>query len=575
MSGFKRGIITCLAVLLCVTILADSAVASGWEIDFGDYPWPQDWIWLDVIVNIANGSSTDKQNLAMATSIAGSILMRAGIHINVKDVNDSAHYGDSDPGLTSQECNDAMDHGERELDRICGPGKGVKITFGDIDDPGNIPADVVGLNVHETPVIIVEPNTTDVNELGKTIAHELCHALTIEFDLYGADDVNNLMWWREGSGTELDPNQMEEIRGTALSRGRRYPLEGWNWWRPTDPWGLGFWPLDADGAELDDVGDARTADGEPPDDRDYLCADMRAASVFCEGAGQSDAMCDFTIRLGGEYPQETSFTAVYDIGIRTSASGNISDPDILLQITVESKKGVLSSSGLAQNFLTGDSYDMAVRVAFNKLLGCPGGYVAKGNSSIHTSVPGHFLWPDSKSATRPLQVFVSARTDMSTSDNISGPVLFDSMPGPFEFGIANPAQCPSIAFGCLGATCRNDLPGENWNTPPWPSDLTGVDLIGVFGKCFDSDVVVKLDYREVGTAPIDADGRAAFWVDPKSLGEGLHTVVMQEAVSGPRGRRAAAGLLSTTPPLPGDVNGDRKVDFRDLAIMAAFWLNER
>jgi len=593
MGRLKAGIISVIAVSLCVGVFTDTVVGSGWEIDLGDYPWPEDWIWLDLIVNIANDTPVNKLELATAIAHAQAILQRAGIHTNVRDVNDSASYGDNDPSLTERECREAQDHGERELDRICGPGKGLKITIADINDP-RIPADVLGLAEHGHPVVFIEPdpNCTDPNnpdpndlsdwdpnnttEWGKTIAHELCHSLTIEHDLYDGNDPNNLMWWQEGSGTELDPNQMEEIRGRALARGMRYPLEGWNWWRPTDPWGFGFWTLDADGAGLDDAGDAVTSDGDVPGNESYVFADLRAASAFCEGVGGTEAVATFEIRLGGEYPQEVPFTATYEINIAGLGSGDISDSGILLQITVESKAGELQAWGLAQNFLSGETYDLAVRVASNKLLGCPGGYEAAGNSSIHTSVPASVLWQDSKAATMPMQVFVSSRTSIFPSEDmtISGPVLYDSLPGPFEFGIGNPADCPSVAFGCLGPMCDNRAHGTDQNVDgEWPSDTEGVDLIGIFGNCFDTDTIVRIDGAEVGSAAIDDDGRCVFWLDPKTLSKGHHTVVMQEAMSGPKGRRSAAGFLSTTLPMPGDLNADFEVDFRDVAIMADFWLS--
>ncbi len=586
-SAIKR---TLLVTIMFVMMFGSSVLlANGWEFDLGPYPMPEDWIWIDLIVNIANNTKVDKAQLAAAVGGAGMILNKAGIHPHVRDVNENASYGDTnDPSLTADECRDAQRHGEQELDRICGAGKGLKITIGDINDP-NIPLDVLGLAVHGNPVVIVEPdpncldpNNIDPNsidEWAKTIAHELCHALTIEYDINDANDpnnLNNLMWWQEGSGTELNTDQMEEIRRRALARGRPYPTDGWNWWRPTDPWGL--WEgLDAYGAELDSEGDATTEDGTVlPDNKNYSFADLRSVSVFCDGVGRAEEFIDFEIQLVGAYPPEMPFKAVYDFNILEWASDDTSDPEILLQINVENQKDVLQAWAMAVNYMTGETYEMVVDITHNKLLGCPGGYENEGNSSIHVSLPAHFLWQDTKATTKPMHVFVSAWTDFSTPGDIASTVLFDSLAKPFGFGISNPAHCPSIAFGCLGPACQNSLVGADRNTPSqWPSDLDGVELIGIFGNCFDSDVVVKLDGMEIGSAEIDGDGRAEFWLDTKILDEGLHTVIMQESTSGPRGRRYAAGILSTMTPIPGDVNVDFKVDMKDLAIMADFWLISR
>ncbi|MHC4220970.1 MAG: hypothetical protein ACYST9_01000 [Planctomycetota bacterium] len=242
-----------------------------------------EWIDIPVVVNVVDNS--DSSGVDEAIKKANEILSEAKIRLYVVQTNKPYNVGHNNGDLTEAEGDTAQYAGENEVEGKCGAGKGLKLTIADdvwTEEPG-----AVGWAIHGNPVVFVEPDA-DSNEMGKTVAHEFAHSLTLDYDLYDPNDSNSLMYgYTDGNDTQLDPNEIEEIRKRAKKRGYSYFIVPVN---PTGgvavPPGVEF-SIDAHGALLDDFGDIMV-DGAPWDpitDPNLGFADIHSISMFSDRPG--------------------------------------------------------------------------------------------------------------------------------------------------------------------------------------------------------------------------------------------------------------------------------------------------
>jgi len=179
-----------------------------------DVPAAEEWVDIPVVVNIIDAS--DASNVDDAIKKANEILKQANIRLVVKKTNNNVNVGNGDPNLTEAEGDTAQEDGQKELDKVCGAGKGIKITVADdcwTEDPNT-----VGWSVHRNPVIVIEPDA-DANEMGETITHELLHSLTVTAH---SNDVNDVMYPTEAGNGIINPNDVNEIFPNAKKRGKPY-----------------------------------------------------------------------------------------------------------------------------------------------------------------------------------------------------------------------------------------------------------------------------------------------------------------------------------------------------------------
>ena len=135
-------------------------------------------------------------------------------------VNKPYSTGDGNGNLTDAEGTAAVGEGEQELNDTCGSGNGLKVNIADdvwVEKPSTN-----GWAIHRRPVVFTEPDS-DPNVMGSTIAHEVCHSLTLGKDTYDPNDKDNIMYGYTSRGTSLTEEQIAEIRRAPKSVSRR----GW------------------------------------------------------------------------------------------------------------------------------------------------------------------------------------------------------------------------------------------------------------------------------------------------------------------------------------------------------------
>ena len=124
----------------------------------------------------------------------------------MKKVNKDFKTGNGDANLTDAEGYDALEEGKKELAKVFGAGKGIKITIA--EDVWTEEPNTDGWSVHRNPVLFAE-TYADPNTMGNVTAHEFGHVFTLQ---HRENDANNLMYpYTNSSRTVLDVNQTDEI----------------------------------------------------------------------------------------------------------------------------------------------------------------------------------------------------------------------------------------------------------------------------------------------------------------------------------------------------------------------------
>jgi len=298
----------------------------------GDIPAAEEWIDVEVVINVLDGA--DAGNIDDALAKANEAFKKAKIRLVKKATDPNATAdGDGSGGLDRGERDKAREEGQKALDKTTGAGKGVKVDIGsDIseDDPNTN-----GLAIHRNPVILVEPDA-DPNVLGRTIAHELSHVFTLDYDLYDPNDSGRLMYGYTDRGTDLDPNEVDEIRKGAKKRGTTYfivprtlPGQG-----VAVPPGLD-WSVKAHGATLDDLSDIRIVDPRQrmvdPRDPTIQYADIREVVAFVDEPFSPSGCLQIDIQLGPAATGKFSVASSFDIEIATDPNDPLGNVRVDLQ----------------------------------------------------------------------------------------------------------------------------------------------------------------------------------------------------------------------------------------------------
>ena len=182
-------------------------------------PQNQKHLSIPVILNILEGSPYSPTDALQATAKANDILKQANVRIQpVKlfdDVNAEGKAPADNANLDDEEADGYVEEGWDELDEHQ-DGEGIKIYFAcRVKDSE---PNVVGMAPHGVPVAFVgkPPEGPFAPEaMGGTLAHEICHILTIAD--HDDDDTDSLMFPAAlgRTDTKLDPDQVIEIRNGA------------------------------------------------------------------------------------------------------------------------------------------------------------------------------------------------------------------------------------------------------------------------------------------------------------------------------------------------------------------------
>ncbi|MBX3365161.1 MAG: hypothetical protein KF866_10375 [Phycisphaeraceae bacterium] len=184
-------------------------------------PGPDDWIELPVVINLYKGVNVTEDEAKGYIERANEVLKQAKIKLKVAKTNTDFEVGNGDANQAETEDAEAIKKGKEEL-KDHTEGKGIKINF--CNQPIDGRPGTNGWAIHKTPVVFVRKNSDAEKEkekTGNTVAHEICHVLTIDYDLYDAEFIKRLMYGRDSrTGTELTDAEKEEIRKEAAKRGK-------------------------------------------------------------------------------------------------------------------------------------------------------------------------------------------------------------------------------------------------------------------------------------------------------------------------------------------------------------------
>jgi len=506
----------------------------------------EEWIDVPVVVNVVDNS--DSSGVADAIKKANEYLAQAKIRLYVVDTNKPYNVGDNNGDLTEDEGDDAQDDGEKEVEDKCGAGKGLKLTIA--DDVWTEEPNAVGWAVHGNPVVFVEPDG-DANEMGKTVAHEFAHSLTLDYDLYSPNDINSLMYgYTDGNDTQLDPNEIKEIRKRARRRGYPYFIVPVN---PSGgvavPPGVDF-SIDAYGALLDDFGDIMV-NGIPWDplaDPNLGFADIHSVSMFCDKPGQGDV--ELSIQLGGTFAVDSFFDVTYDINI---------PPDKKVQVNVQTTGGPGVFNANAVLWDPGPGIVLPVEIKLNhKHAGLGPGSSTPENHQLDVNIPDEFFGPGSDPFEG--QITFSASSHGETRLTPEGPpdkTLLDEETPDGDYQLTEVCPCPGLMFSTFEDGVSTDISGCGFTEGQMveisiDGEPVGTTIAGPKGEFNLRRVPDKLEEPGYEYCRVEAVGYSM---------DGMMTVISR-----------AIGFLTTLDPIEGDIDGDRDVDSVDFAQLANNWL---
>jgi len=494
----------------------------------------EEWVDVPVLVNVIDASDTS--NIDDAIKKANKILAQAHIRLIVTDTN-NVNVGNNDDNLTLAERGETRSEGQKELDKTCGAGKGIKIDV--VTNCDTADASTNGVSVHRNPVVIVEPD--DPNTMGNVIAHEIGHFLTIE---HHSTDPNNLMYKSTPRGIKLDSNQINEIFPNAKKRGRAYFIVPRTLGPVMIPPGIDY-SIDAHGGILDGFYDQEIYDSYgsgvlSPDDPTTTYADLREITMFCDDPLDPNSNIKLEIQLGGTRPDDFAVDSFFDVFFFIDPE---KDPIGVIMIDVPADG---PPTGIWVQDPEGEGPGIYIEpppiIHRNQEFDVKRS-PAIVNDSLEVTVSTELVALHLVS-TEPILVGIHSYTyDYRIPDQ--EPIMIDDFTYLFEFGLMPPCTCPRISFAPFG----------------------------VLGCGFTGEVDIKLDDSLIGSTPAGPDGTFIYLWDPAILDPGLHSVIATGYGCGFRGNYAT-GYFNYWPggEITGDLNMDSKVDFYDLAEFARNWL---
>jgi hypothetical protein len=189
-------------------------LAAAISLCFGTVAFPaeKEFKNIPVLINLHTNSGVTPETASNIVARASEILNQAGIKLTVVGViTDFSGHGTTDGGDTSPDHNDDVNallgHGESELaTNNATKGKGIKIDFlrNCAITPGGT-NDSPGWSVHRRPVVVTgSGGATGPVADGTTVAHEICHILTLAgVGLIGQQDGTNVNSDPHGHAPEI------------------------------------------------------------------------------------------------------------------------------------------------------------------------------------------------------------------------------------------------------------------------------------------------------------------------------------------------------------------------------------
>ena len=107
-------------VLFCVCLLPAMQARAA------EMP-QEEWVDVNVLVNLVDAN--DANSVEAVIKKANTILEQSKIRLILKKVNKDFKTGNGDANLTDNEGTNALEEGKKELAKVFGAGKGIKITI--------------------------------------------------------------------------------------------------------------------------------------------------------------------------------------------------------------------------------------------------------------------------------------------------------------------------------------------------------------------------------------------------------------------------------------------------------------
>ncbi|UCF43489.1 MAG: hypothetical protein JSV99_00760 [Planctomycetota bacterium] len=540
-------IVLCLFLSLC----AISATKGG------------ETVTVPVIVNVVGDTNAGDVNEAIET--ASDILGQAGISLDIARVNSNVQYGNGDSNLTEAEGDTAAVLGEGELYGTYGSGTGLKITIA-----GNVWTEkptTAGWAVHEDQVAFVEPNP-DTNEYGKTIAHELAHLLTLNYDLndVNSNEPNRLMWWQAGGGPLLDANEINEIFPMAKWRGRPKFVP----WEPPPKKKRRAWKgwdylIDGRGWILDTLYDQSCAKaGFDPLDPNVGSSDIRTAGMYWERPLDPCDNIIFRIRVREHFDVDSFFDIMFKVGIDSDPDPE-ADAELSMHVYANPPDANLYGEASFNNFETG--LLVPVELIINENYKFDGGEPNLANHSLECDVPSGYFGPGSD----PFDGGVCSVNSVATFPDAG----FDS-----NFPVSDTTEEFTFVVGWNDDPCCDpcETCEEPWMGLFEPEGDTGKLGITATGFPPGSIATIMMDGQEVGATVVRTNGAATAWIDEPLAGQN-HTIKLVARVVDPLNpdvtRYTTARAYFRSCPdgvIDGDLDDDCDVDFLDFKVLADDWL---
>lgn len=515
----------------------------------------QDPINVEAVVNIVD--SSDDSKVAEAMKKANEILGQAGIKLVPVKVNKPYTTGDGNGNLTDAEGTAAVGEGEDELDDTCGSGNGLKVNIADdvwVEKPSTN-----GWAIHRRPVVFTEPDS-DPNVMGNTIAHEVCHSLTLGKDTYDPNDKDNLLYGYTSRGTSLTEDQIAEIRKGAKKR-----VPSWLGRNIRRAW---KWITKAGQALLDELNDIMVG-GVPVNIIGFAqlnFLDVRTVEVSCENPDAPGSELIVEINPQGAYPPDSFFDVFYRIDFDANQD-MIPDGRLTMHVWREpSVPGQLFAEATYDTF-AGALWPVPLQVHTNERHYTP----AEGmpyipvifNNTLEAALPLTMMDIDGTAFLDGIGV----NTMMEAI--IHSPIGF-LMPG----NVVTDEIAPMVVKAESPCACREVhmiSSGQAESDPQWPDKPQYVDVIGCD---FAGDVGLYINDEPMGVGVAGPDGDVSIRAEVGGLAQGTYTVMLQELFDETTPTRAdwAIGYLDLRPVIEGDVDDDGHVNLVDFAMLAENWL---
>lgn len=530
------------SIVLCLAVVC-----------FADPESSETDIEIKVIVNV--NDNADPSGLIEAIDKANEILKGAKITLEWHQTRPNESAGDPDGnGLSRDQRDDVRENGQEVLNDEVGAGKGIKIDL--VNRVSGEDEGVLGVAVHRNPVVIVSPDS-DPNEFGRTIAHEICHSLTISYDLYDPNDIERLMYGYSGSGTTLTDEEIDEIRRGARLRGvEALVIPEPVYQGSTTSGGGKSYVLNAFGAILDDFSDMEINGENPPYNPDMFgYADIREVTAFAPQLYIDDPIGSYgdvsiAIQSGNINPEIPPFfvDSFFDVFFQTPDGISLGHIAVNAQnfnvMQVQFFDGAGNPTPLPID---------AQIITENEFMNVPH-LELPANYTLLISAPSDIFQPMLANFEPVIINVVSHHIDQSQQPHI---MIFDNTEM-FDFAIETPKTRQNVAVSKHGGSIAVLANGFN------PGEEVMVEVVDYDTRqiLWQSDALSNPDGTIEHIVPEMPEGKYAvkvkgFAADPTTNQTSYANAVVVNCNEGVK---------------PADLNGDCTVDMNDLRIFASNWL---